>query len=161
LRNKGSVLSPFNAFLLLQGLETLALRLERHIENGRRVASYLRNDPRVAWVNYPGFRDHADHELVKRYLDGRYPSVFTFGLAGGYEAGMKFFDAVKLFKRLVNLGDAKSLVAHPASTTHRQLSAEALATVGVTPDMVRLSVGLEHIDDILEDIDQALAATGS
>lgn len=157
LRNRGSVLSPFNAFLLLQGLETLSLRVERHTSNGRAVAQYLADDPRVSWVNYPLSADHPEFALTARYLGGRYPSVFTFGLHGGYDAGIEFFDRVKLFRRLVNLGDAKSLVAHPASTTHRQLSLEALATVGVTPDMIRLSVGLEHIDDILADLDQALS----
>lgn len=157
-RNVGAALSPFNAFLLLQGLETLPLRLERHQSNARAVAEYLRAHPQVAWVRYAGFPDHPDHELAARYLKDRYPSVFTFGVHGGYEAAMRFFDAVKLFKRLVNLGDAKSLIAHPASTTHRQLSAEAQAIVGVTPEMLRLSVGLEHIDDLIEDIDQGLAA---
>jgi O-acetylhomoserine (thiol)-lyase len=158
MRNQGAVLSPFSAFLLLQGLETLPLRLERHIANGRAVAAFLRDDPRVSWVNYPAFDDHAQHGLAQRYLGGRYPSVFTFGVKGGYDAGMRFFNAVKLLKRLVNLGDAKSLVAHPASTTHRQLPPEALQLVGVAPDMVRVSIGLEHIDDIIADVDQALAA---
>jgi O-acetylhomoserine (thiol)-lyase len=157
MRNQGAVLSPFSAFLLLQGLETLPLRLERHIANGRAVAAFLRDDPRISWVNYPGFDDHPQHELAERYLGGHYPSVFTFGVEGGYDAAMRFFNAVELLKRLVNLGDAKSLVAHPASTTHRQLPPEALQLVGVAPDMVRVSIGLEHIDDIIADIDQALA----
>lgn len=158
LRNDGAALSPFNAFLLLQGLETLSVRLERHETNARAIAEYLAGDPRVAWVSYLGFPDHPHHRLALRYLKGRFPSILTFGITGGREAGIGFFDGVRLFKRLVNMGDAKSLVAHPASTTHRQLSPEELELVGVRPDMVRLSVGLEHIDDLLEDVDQALTA---
>jgi O-acetylhomoserine (thiol)-lyase len=157
LRNEGAALSPFNAFLLLQGLETLAVRLERQQATARLVAEHLAAHPAVAWVRYLGFEDDPHHELAKRYLGGHYPSVLTFGAAGGYEAAIKFFDSVRLFKRLVNMGDAKSLVAHPASTTHRQLDAAALAQVGITPEMVRLSIGLEHVDDLLEDIDLALA----
>ncbi|MGH9293068.1 MAG: O-acetylhomoserine aminocarboxypropyltransferase/cysteine synthase family protein [Acidimicrobiales bacterium] len=161
LRNQGSTLSPLGAFLLLQGLETMAVRMERHESNARAVADFLASDRRVAWVNFMGLPDSPHHAMAKRYLDGHASALFTFGAVGGYEAGIKFFDAVKLFKRLVNLGDAKSLVSHPASTTHRQLTPEDLAVVGVTPDMIRLSVGIEHIDDILEDIDQALGvATG-
>ncbi|HMK98253.1 MAG TPA: PLP-dependent transferase, partial [Acidimicrobiales bacterium] len=156
LRNEGAALAPMNAFLLLQGLETLAVRLERHQQNARQVAEFLAADPRTAWVRYLGFEDDPYHLLAKRYLNGCYPSILTFGHAGGPEAAIRFFDGVKLFKRLVNMGDAKSLVAHPASTTHRQLNAEALAQVGITPEMVRLSVGIEHIDDLIEDIDQAL-----
>jgi O-acetylhomoserine (thiol)-lyase len=158
LRNDGAALSPFNAFMLLQGLETLAVRLARHEANARAVAEYLGGDRRVDWVSYLGFADHPHHELALRYLKGRFPSVLTFGVTGGREAGIRFFDSVQLFKRLVNMGDAKSLVAHPASTTHRQLSSEELELVGVRPETVRLSVGLEHIDDILEDLDQALTA---
>jgi O-acetylhomoserine (thiol)-lyase len=157
LRNEGAALAPFNAFLLLQGLETLAVRLEREQQNARAVAEHLASDRRVAWVRYLGFEDDPYHDLAKRYLGGKYPSVLTFGAAGGYEAAIKFFNDVKLVKRLVNMGDAKSLVAHPASTTHRQLDAAALTQVGITPEMVRLSIGLEHIDDLLEDIDQALS----
>jgi O-acetylhomoserine (thiol)-lyase len=157
-RNTGSALSPFNAFLLLQGLETLAVRLRQHESNARLVAEYLAVDPRVAWVSWSGFPDHPHHALALKYLDGHFPSILTFGVTGGYEAGIRFFNAVQLFKRLVNMGDAKSLVAHPASTTHRQLSPEALAMVGVTPEMVRLSVGLEHVDDLIDDIDRALTA---
>lgn len=156
LRNDGAALSPFNAFMLLQGLETLSVRLERHESNARAIAEYLAGDSRVAWVSYLGFADHPHHHLAVRYLKGRCPSILTFGITGGREAGIGFFDNVRLFKRLVNMGDAKSLVAHPASTTHRQLSPEELELVGVSPDMVRLSVGLEHIDDLLEDVDQAL-----
>ncbi len=157
LRNRGPALAPVNAFLILQGLETLSVRLERHAANARAVAEYLARDTRVAWVNYAGFDDHPSHQLVERYLHGRCPSILTFGPTGGYDAAIRFFDKVELFKRLVNLGDVKSLVAHPASTTHRQLTPEEQAAVGVTPDMIRLSVGIEHIDDLIDDIDQALA----
>ncbi len=158
LRNFGAALSPFSAFLLLQGLETLAVRLERHEANTRRVAAYLLGDPRVAWVRFVGSAGPADQELAARYLKGHVLSVLTFGLAGGYAAAQAFFDSVKLFKRLVNLGDAKSLVSHPASTTHRQLSPAEQAQAGVQPEAVRLSVGLEHVDDLIADIDQALTA---
>jgi O-acetylhomoserine (thiol)-lyase len=158
MRNFGATLSPFNAFLLLQGLESLAVRIERHEANARLVADYLRADPRVEWVSFSGFPDDPYFELSRRYLGGHAISVLTFGVVGGYDAGLKFFDSVKLLKRLVNLGDAKSLVSHPASTTHRQLSPAELLQVGVRPESVRLSIGLEHIDDILEDIDQALTA---
>lgn len=156
LRNGGATLSPFNAFVILQGLETLSVRLERQIENARAVADYLLADPRVAWVHYAGFADHPSYPLVQQYLGGRCPSILTFGAAGGYDAGIRFFDSVQLFTRLLNFGDTKSLVVHPASTTHRQLEAADLTAAGITSDMVRLSVGLEHIDDLLEDIDQAL-----
>jgi O-acetylhomoserine (thiol)-lyase len=157
-RNTGAVLSPLSAFLLLQGLETVALRVERHVENGRRVAEFLRDDPRVDWVNYAGFQDSPYYALAHKYLGGRGCSLVTFGIKGGFEAGKKFYDALKLFRRLVNLGDAKSLACHPASTTHRQLSAEEQTKAGVSPEMIRLSVGIEHIDDILADLDQALNA---
>jgi O-acetylhomoserine (thiol)-lyase len=157
LRNTGATLSPFNAFMLLQGLETLAVRLERHEANARAVAARLAADPRVAWVSFAGFPDHPSYQLAQRYLKGRIPSIITFGVVGGYEAGIRFFDSVNLFKRLVNLGDAKSLVSHPASTTHRQLSPAEHAQAGITPDMIRLSIGLEHVDDLVEDLDQALA----
>jgi O-acetylhomoserine (thiol)-lyase len=158
LRNTGATLSPFNAFQLLQGLETMAVRLERHEANARAVAAYLAADPRVEWVSFAGFPDHPHHELVQRYLRGRVPSIITFGAAGGYEAGLRFFDSLELFKRLLNLGDAKSLAIHPASTTHRQLSAEELVAAGIRPETIRLSIGLEHIDDLIDDIDQALSA---
>lgn len=158
MRNTGATLSPFNAFLIMQGLETLAVRLDRHESNARRIAEFLREDPRVDWVGYAGFPEHPYYELAQRYLKGRIPSILTFGPRGGYDAAIRFFDAVDLFKRLVNLGDAKSLVSHSASTTHRQLSAEQLAAVGIRPETIRLSVGLEHIDDLLADIDQALTA---
>ncbi len=156
-RNTGSVMAPLSAFLLLQGVETLPLRLERHLANARRVAEFLREDPRVDWVSYAGFPDNRYHALAQKYLGGHGVSLLTFGVVGGLAAGRRFFDALVLFKRLVNLGDAKSLVTHPASTTHRQLSPEEHRKVGVTPEMIRLSVGIEHIDDILADIDQALA----
>jgi O-acetylhomoserine (thiol)-lyase len=157
-RNTGAVLSPLSAFLLLQGVETVALRVERHVENGRRVAEFLRDDPRVEWVNYAGFPDSPYYALAHKYLGGRGCSLVTFGIKGGFKASKKFYDALKLFRRLVNLGDAKSLACHPASTTHRQMSAEEQHKAGVTPEMIRLSVGIEHIDDILADLDQALDA---
>src|SRR5580700_888247 len=161
LRNSGATLSPFNAFLLLQGLETMAVRLERHEANARAVAAHLAADPRVEWVSFAGFPDHPHHALVQRYLHGRVPSIITFGVAGGYDTGLAFFDSLQLFKRLLNLGDAKSLAIHPASTTHRQLSADELVAAGIRPETIRLSIGLEHIDDLIEDIDQALdQATG-
>jgi O-acetylhomoserine (thiol)-lyase len=158
LRNSGSTLSPLSAFLLLQGLETLAVRLERHESNTRAIAQYLAADPRVEWLSYLGDPTFPYYALAQRYLKGHCPSIITFGVAGGYDAGIRFFDSVKLFKRLVNMGDAKSLVAHPASTTHRQLSPEALAVVGVAPETIRLSIGIEHIEDLIDDIDQALSA---
>ena len=156
-RNMGSVLSPLSAFLLLQGIETVALRVERHVENARRVAQFLRDDARVKWVNYVGFPDNPYHELARKYLGGKACSLITFGIRGGEEAGTRFYDALKLIVRLVNLGDAKSLACHPASTTHRQMSAEEQLKAGVTPDTIRLSVGIEHSDDIIADLDQALA----
>jgi O-acetylhomoserine (thiol)-lyase len=161
LRNTGATLSPFSSFQFLQGLETLAVRLERHEANARAVADYLRDDARVEWVSFAGFADHPYHHLVQRYLNGRVPSIITFGAVGGYDAGLAFFDSLQLFKRLLNLGDAKSLAIHPASTTHRQLSASELLATGTRPEAIRLSIGLEHVDDLIEDIDQALArATG-
>jgi O-acetylhomoserine (thiol)-lyase len=157
-RTTGAVLSPLSAFLLLQGIETVALRVERHVENGRRVAEFLRQDQRVAWVNYAGFADNPYHVLAQKYFGGHACSLLTFGIVGGLEAGKRFYDALKLFKRLVNMGDAKSLACHPASTTHRQMSAKEQGKAGVKPEMIRLSVGIEHIDDIIADLDQALAA---
>ena len=159
-RNTGSVLAPMSAFMLLQGIETLALRVERHVANARKVAEFLRGHPRVEWVSYAGFADSPYHALAQKYLGGNGCSLLTFGVKGGFEAGRKMFDALKLFTRLVNMGDAKSLATHPASTTHRQLDAEELARVGVTPEMIRLSVGIEHIDDILADLDHAFRAIG-
>ena len=160
-RTMGAVLAPMNAFLLLQGIETVALRVDRHVENARRVALFLRADPRVESVNYAGFEDSPYHALVRKYLGGRACSLLTFEILGGLAAGMRFYNALKLFKRLVNLGDAKSLACHPASTTHRQMSAAEQLAAGVGPGSIRLSVGIEHIDDILEDLDQALAAAVS
>ncbi len=159
-RTTGAVLSPFNAFLLLQGIETVALRVERHVQNGRRVAEFLRSHPRVEWVNYAGFPDSPYYELARKYLGGHGCSLMTFGIKGGFEAAKKFYDALKLFKRLVNLGDAKSLACHPASTTHRQMPPEEQVHAGVTPEMIRLSIGIEHIDDIAADLDQALTTEG-
>jgi O-acetylhomoserine (thiol)-lyase len=158
LRTMGSVLSPLSAFLLLQGIETVAVRVDRHVENARRVAEYLRGDPRVAWINYPGFADSPYHALALKYLGGRACSLMTFGIRGGFAAGTRFYDALALFRRLVNLGDAKSLACHPASTTHRQMSPEEQQIAGVTPEMIRLSIGIEHADDIIADLDQALDA---
>jgi O-acetylhomoserine (thiol)-lyase len=158
LRNTGGTLSPFNAFMILQGLETMSVRLDRHESNARRIAQYLAEDPRVAWVSYVGFPDHPYYETAQRYLKGRVPSIITFAPKGGYDAAITFFDSVKLFKRLLNLGDAKSLVTHPASTTHRQLTAGDLKAAGIEPETIRLSVGIEHIDDLIEDIDKSLTA---
>ena len=157
-RTTGAVLSPISAFLLLQGIETVALRVERHVENGKGVAEFLRKDRRVAWVNYAGFPDSPHYALAQRYLCGHACSLMTFGVKGGFEAAKKFYDALKLVKRLVNLGDAKSLCCHPASTTHRQMSAEEQRKAGVTPETIRLSIGIEHIEDIIADLDQALEA---
>ena len=159
LRNTGAALSPFNAFLHLQGLETLAVRLPRHETNARAVASYLAADPRVSSVSFLGLPDNPYHELARRYLGDRVPSIMTFTVHGGRDAGISVFNQVKLFKRLLNMGDAKSLITHPASTTHRQLTPKDLELAGITPDMVRLSVGLEHPDDLIEDLDQALDAS--
>ncbi len=158
LRNTGAALSPMNAFLILQGLETLALRMERHTENAMAVAKFLEKDKRVEWVNYAGLRKSKYYKLAKKYAGGRPSALLSFGVKGGFEAGVKFYDELKIFKRLVNIGDAKSLAAHPASTTHRQLTDEELKGAGVTPEMLRLCVGIEHIDDIIADLDQALAA---
>ncbi|MGA8652627.1 MAG: O-acetylhomoserine aminocarboxypropyltransferase/cysteine synthase family protein [Xanthobacteraceae bacterium] len=160
-RTTGAVLAPLSAFLLLQGIETVALRVERHVENARRVAEFLRADPRVAWINYAGFADNPYHALAQKYLGGRACSLLTFGIVGGLDAGKAFYDALKLFKRLVNMGDAKSLACHPASTTHRQMSPHEQEKAGVRPEMIRLSVGIEHIDDIVADLDQALGAAQS
>jgi len=157
-RTMGAVLAPMNAFLLLQGIETVALRIDRHTENALKVAHFLREDPRVEAVNYAGFPDSPYYPLVQKYLGGRACSLMTFDIRGGFEAGMRFYNALKLFKRLVNLGDAKSLACHPASTTHRQMSPAEQLAAGVGPGSIRLSIGIEHIDDIRADLDQALAA---
>ncbi|NJD39263.1 MAG: O-acetylhomoserine aminocarboxypropyltransferase/cysteine synthase [Geobacter sp.] len=159
LRDMGACLSPFNAFQIIQGLETLHVRMPRHVENARTVAAWLDQHPSVAWVNYPGLASHKDNQRAQKYLPKGEGAIIGFGIKGGREAGRKFIDSVKLLSHLANIGDAKSLVIHPASTTHQQLSdAEQLAT-GVSPDFIRLSVGLEHIDDIIADLDQALAAS--
>ena len=157
LRNMGAAISPFNAFQILQGIETLALRMDRINSNTLAVANYLQKHAKVAWVNYAALPDHPEHALVQKYLRGHGSGVLTFGLPGGREAGACFLDALQLFTRLVNLGDAKSLATHPASTTHRQLDEAELEKAGVTLDTVRLSVGIEHIDDLLADLEQALA----
>ncbi|QUD88215.1 O-acetylhomoserine aminocarboxypropyltransferase/cysteine synthase family protein [Phenylobacterium montanum] len=157
-RNMGAVLAPLSAFLLLQGIETVALRMERHIENGRKVAEFLRADPRVDWVSYAAFEDSPYYGLSQKYLRGQASSLLTFGIKGGLEAGRQFYNRLGLIKRLVNIGDAKSLACHPASTTHRQMDPEEQLKAGVRPEMIRLSIGIEHIDDIIEDLDQALGA---
>ena len=158
LRNMGAALSPLNAFQILMGLETLALRMERHCANALRVAEYLQQHPQVAWVQFAGLPDHPEHALARRYMGGVPASILSFGIKGGQPAGARFIDALQLVVRLVNIGDAKSLACHPASTTHRQLNDEELARAGVPRDMVRLSVGIEHIDDIIADLEQALGA---
>jgi O-acetylhomoserine (thiol)-lyase len=156
LRNTGSAISPFNAFLILQGIETLALRMERHCENALAVAKYLQAHPKVAWVSYGGLPDSPYYGLAQKYTQGKPSALLSFGVKGGFDAGVQFYDALKLFKRLVNIGDAKSLAAHPASTTHRQLTEAEQRQAGVAPDTLRLCVGIEHIDDILADLAQAL-----
>jgi O-acetylhomoserine (thiol)-lyase len=158
LRNMGAAISPFNSFLILQGIETLHLRMDRICENATAVARHLASHPQVSWVNYAGLPEHKDHALVQKYMGGKASGIVSFGIKGGREAGAKFIDALKLVVRLVNIGDAKSLACHPATTTHRQLSPEELAKAGVSEDLVRLSIGIEHIDDLMEDIEQALAA---
>jgi O-acetylhomoserine (thiol)-lyase len=161
LRNTGSALSPMNAFQILQGMQTLPLRMERHCDNAIAVAQHLEKHPNVAWVNYAGLPSSPYYDLAKKYTNGRPSAVLTFGIKGGFDAGVKFYDALQMFLRLVNIGDVKSLASHPASTTHRQLSEQELKTAGVTPDMIRLCIGIEHIDDIIADVDQALAVAGT
>lgn len=156
LRNTGSAISPMNAFLLLQGIQTLPLRMERHCDNAVAVANYLQAHPRVEWVRFAGLENSPYYDLARKYADGRPSALMTFGITGGYDAGVKFYDALELFLRLVNIGDTKSLAAHPASTTHRQLSEEELHSAGVTPDMIRLCIGIEDIEDIIADLEQAL-----
>ncbi len=158
LRNMGAAISPFNSFLVLQGIETLPVRMDRHCDNAMAVAEYLSGHDQVDWVRYAGLADHPDHALVQKYMGGRASSILSFGIKGGKEAGARFIDALQLAVRLVNIGDAKTLACHPATTTHRQLAPEEAAKAGVTEDMVRLSIGIEHIDDIIEDLEQALAA---
>jgi O-acetylhomoserine (thiol)-lyase len=159
LRDLGPALSPFNSFLFLQGLETLPLRQRKHSENALKVAEFLKSHPLVSWVNYPGLKEHPSHKLATKYLKGNYGGIVGFGIKGGLEAGKKFIESVKLFSHLANIGDAKSLVIHPASTTHQQLTREEQAATGVTEDYIRLSVGIEDFEDIKEDLDQALRAT--
>ena len=157
-RNTGAILPAMSAFMLMQGIETVALRMERHVENALKVARYLESDPRVAWVSHAGLSSSPYFDLAQKYLGGRGPALFTFGVVGGLEAGKRFYDALDLVTRLVNIGDAKSLACHPASTTHRQMSPENQRKAGVRPEMIRLSIGIEHIDDIIADLDQALIA---
>lgn len=159
LRNTGSAISPLNAWLILQGIQTLSLRMERHVQNAMAVANYLKDHPQVEWVEYAGLPDSPYYDLAQKYTGGRPSGLLSFGIKGGFDAGVKFYDKLELFTRLVNIGDTKSLAAHPASTTHRQLTEEEHKQVGVTPDMIRLCVGIEHEEDILADLDQALAAT--
>ena len=158
LRNTGAAMSPMSAFMLMQGLETLSLRMERHTENALKVAKYLQQHESVSWVSYAGLPDSPYYPLAEKYMRGTPSAILSFGLKDGYEAGVRFYDALQIFKRLVNIGDAKSLACHPASTTHRQMSEEEQAKAGVSPEMIRLSVGIEHIDDILQDLEQALKA---
>ncbi len=158
LRNTGSAMSPMNAFMLMQGLETLPLRMERHTENALKVAQFLQQHDKVSWVSYAGLPESPFFPLAEKYMQGKPSAILSFGLKDGYEAGVRFYDALQIFKRLVNIGDAKSLACHPASTTHRQLSEAEQRQAGVAPEMIRLSVGIEHIDDILADLDQALKA---
>jgi O-acetylhomoserine (thiol)-lyase len=157
-RTTGAILSPMSAFMLLQGIETVGLRVERHADNAKGVAEFLVRDPRVAWVNYAGFAESPYYDLAQKYLGGRVPSLLTFGVKGGFEAGKSFYDALTLIKRLVNIGDAKSLACHPASTTHRQMPEAEQRKAGITVETIRLSVGIEHKDDIIADLDQALTA---
>ena len=151
-------ISPMNAFLLLQGLETLALRMERHTENALKVAQFLQAHEQVEWVSYAGLPDHPHHHLAQKYMQGKPSAILSFGLKGGYAAGVRFYDALQIFKRLVNIGDAKSLACHPASTTHRQMNEQEQAKAGVRPEMIRLSVGIEAIEDLLDDLQQSLNA---
>lgn len=158
LRNTGGAISPFNSFMILQGIETLVLRMDRICANTLAIAQFLKQHPKVTWINYAGLSDHADYALAQKYMDGKPSGILTFGIQGGAAAGARFQDALQLFTRLVNIGDAKSLACHPASTTHRQLTPEELKKAGVSEDMVRLSIGIEHIDDLKADLQQALAA---
>jgi len=160
LRNMGAAISPFNSFQVLQGIETLPVRMDRHCDNALTVARYLQDHPQVGWVRYAGLDDHPDKPLVDRYMGGRASGILSFGIKGGKETGARFIDALQLVVRLVNIGDAKTLACHPATTTHRQLDPEEAAKAGVTKDMVRLSIGIEHIEDIIADLDRALTTSG-
>ena len=157
LRNMGAAISPMNSFQILQGIESLAVRMDRHCSNAQAVAEFLEKHDAVSWVNYPGLKSHPDNKLVEKYMNGKASAIMSFGIKGGAKAGSSFIDKLKLIVRLVNIGDAKSLACHPASTTHRQLSKKELEAAGVPEDMVRLSIGIEHIDDIIEDLSQALS----
>ena len=157
LRNTGAAISPLSVFLILQGLETLSLRMQKHTENALQVAKYLTQHPKVKWVNYAGLEQHSQHALAQKYVKGTPSGILSFGVEHGREGGTRFIDALQLFTRLVNIGDAKSLACHPATTTHRQLNSDELKAAGVSEDMVRLSIGIEHIDDLLADLEQALA----
>jgi O-acetylhomoserine (thiol)-lyase len=159
LRDTGACLSPFDSFLVVQGLETLALRMERHVANAQKVAEFLKQHPHVEWVNYPGLKDHPHHERAKKYLPKGPGALFAFGVKGGREAGKKFIESLQLFSHVANIGDCKSLVVHPASTTHQQLSDDEMIAAGINPGLIRLSVGLETIDDLIWDLEQALHAT--
>jgi O-acetylhomoserine (thiol)-lyase len=156
LRNMGAAISPFNAFLILQGVETIALRMQQICDNTLKIAEFLKNNSKVSWVQYAGLSGHQDHELANKYLNGKPSGILTFGIKGGLKAGVKFQDELKLITRLVNIGDCKTLATHPASTTHRQLSTDELETAGVSEDMIRLSIGIEHVEDLKSDINQAL-----
>ena len=160
LRDTGACMSPFNAFLLLQGLETLSLRVERHLSNTKRVVEFLSRHPKVSWVNYPSLPGNKYYDLARKYFPRGAGSIFTFGIKGGMEAGIRFIESLELFSLLANVADAKSLVIHPASTTHAQLSSEDQLAAGVTPDMIRLSIGIEDPEDLLEDLAQALEKWG-
>jgi len=157
LRDFGPSISPFNAFMILQGIETLSLRMQRHCENALTVATWLKQHPKVAWVSYPGLPDDPNHAMMKKYAPNGAGAVFTFGLKGGYEAGVKVVEGVELFSHLANIGDVRSLIIHPASTTHRQLTDEQKIAAGAGPDTIRLSVGIESAEDIVADLEQALA----
>jgi O-acetylhomoserine (thiol)-lyase len=161
LRDLGAALSPFNAFLLLQGLETLSLRVQRHVDNALSLAEWLEGHPEVAWVKYPGLASHPSHGRAAQYLENGYGAVLSFGVTGGFEAARTFINSVELASHLANVGDAKTLVIHPASTTHQQLSIEERAAAGVRPDLIRVAVGIEHIEDIRADFEQALQRTVS
>jgi len=156
LRDMGGCISPLNAFLILQGIETLSLRMQRHCDNALKVAEFLSGHPKVSWVSYPGLPDHPSHELAKKYLSGGFGGIMGFGLKGGLEAGKAFINNLRLISHLANVGDTRTLAIHPASTTHQQLTPEEQLRSGVTPDFVRLSVGIEDVNDIIEDLDRAL-----
>jgi len=160
LRNLGACISPDNAWMFLQGIETLALRMDRHCSNAMAVAKHLEKHPKVDWVKYPGLKSHPTHDTAKRYLKDKFGGMVVFGIKGGAEAGERFIEGLRLVSHLANVGDAKSLAIHPATTTHSQLSPEQQAAGGITPELIRLAIGIEHIDDILADIDQALEASG-